>query len=99
MIASSKKEASEMVQLYLDQGNTNIDLGVMQVNLRWHGKYFKNIEEMLTPEYNIKYAAKLLTSLYQQHGTWQKAVRYYHSAKPEYHRKYSKKIILTWLSN
>ena len=70
----------------------------MQLNYRWHGGEFDSLVEMLTPESNINYAAKLLGSLYAQHGTWHKAVRYYHSATPEHHRKYSRKVVLCWLN-
>ncbi len=82
----------------LNAGLTNIDIGVMQLNYRWHGDQFDSLEEILTPESNINYAAKLLGSLYAQHGTWHKAVRYYHSATPEHHRKYSRKVVLCWLN-
>jgi soluble lytic murein transglycosylase-like protein len=97
IFASSKEEAAKIVRFYQDEGITNIDLGLAQINLHWHGENFKSIEEMLEPKHNIEYAAKFLTGLYKKHGSWNKAVRYYHSAKPEYHRKYSRKILISWL--
>ena len=71
----------------------------MQINWRWHGENFNSTSEMLEPKHNIEYAAKFLTRLYQQHGSWPKAVRHYHSANPEYHRKYSRKVIVAWLDS
>ncbi len=97
VIAVSKQEAVAVALHHLDQGRNNIDLGVMQLNFYWHGKNFKNIEEMLTPLHNINYGAKFLSNLYQQHGSWQKAVRYYHSSKPEHHKQYSRKVLISWL--
>jgi hypothetical protein len=100
IIASSKKEAGKVLRRYLDLGYSNIDVGIMQVNWRWHGDQFNDIDEMLTVENNIKYAAEFLASLYKQHGnSWFKAVQHYHSSKPGYHRKYSQKILIAWLNN
>jgi soluble lytic murein transglycosylase-like protein len=94
----SLSAAQGVLEEKLNAGLTNIDVGVMQLNHRWHGGEFDNLAQMLTPESNINYAAKLLGSLYAQHGTWHKAVRYYHSASPEHHRKYSRKVVLCWLN-
>lgn len=95
----SMSQAHGILEDKLNAGLTNIDVGVMQLNYRWHGGEFDSLEEMLIPERNINYAAKLLGSLYAQHGTWHKAVRYYHSATPEHHRKYSRKVVLCWLNS
>ena len=99
IFAKSKAEAVAIVRYHLDQGRDNIDLGVMQINLYWHGKNFADIEQMLTPKNNIEYAAKFLTKLYEQHGSWNLAIRYYHSAKSEHNNKYAHKILLSWLGN
>ena len=99
IIASSKEEAARIVRLYQDEGVTNIDLGLAQINLHWHGENFKSIEQMLEPKHNIEYAAKFLSKLYRQHGSWNKAVRHYHSANPQYHIKYSRKVLISWLGN
>ena len=99
IIASSKEEAARIVRLYQDEGITNIDLGLAQINLYWHGKHFSSISEMLEPKHNLEYAAKFLTGLYKKHGSWNKAVRHYHSANPQYHIKYSRKVLISWLGN
>ncbi len=97
VLPRSYREAMMVAQKALALGVTNIDLGVMQVNYRWHAQQFEDLKEMLHPKSNIKYAGKLLAGLYKQHGDWHKAVRYYNSATPEYHRKYSRKIVQQWL--
>lgn len=99
IVANSKSEAVETISNYLKKGITNIDIGVMQINWHYHRNQFGNLEEMLDSSNNIEYAAKLLTSLYQKYGTWQKAVRYYHSAKDNYHRKYSRAVLISWMKN
>ena len=99
VIASNQEEAAKTIKNALNSGITNIDIGIAQINYRWHGDNFKNIEEMINPVTNIEYAAKLLSSLFKQHGTWHKALRYYHSATPYHHRKYSRKVVIAWLGN
>jgi hypothetical protein len=75
----------------------NIDIGVMQINWRWHGKNFPNVATMLDPAENINYAAKFLANLKKQHGSWHHAVRYYHSKIAAHHQPYSRKVVLCWL--
>lgn len=97
--ATSLAEAVSVANAQINAGKKNIDLGVMQLNYRWHGSQFSSLEEMLTPKKNIAYAASLLSSLYKQHGNWQLAIRHYHSANPKYSSKYSRKVTMAWLSN
>jgi soluble lytic murein transglycosylase-like protein len=96
---NDKSEAIKTIKNALNQGVTNIDVGIAQINYRWHKDNFKNIEEMLNPDTNIEYAAKLLSSLFKQHGTWHKAIRHYHSANPNHHKQYSRKVVIAWLGN
>lgn len=96
--ANSKEEAKQIIKAYLAKGITNIDIGIMQINWRWHSKEFvQNLDDMLNPSQNIMYAAQLLKSLHVKHQSWQKAVRYYHSVKDEHHRRYSKAVLVSWL--
>ena len=99
IFTNSTEEAVKIVRLYQDEGVTNIDLGLAQINLHWHGKHFSSISEMLEPKHNLEYAAKFLSKLYRKHGSWNKAVRHYHSANPQYHIKYSRKVLISWLGN
>lgn len=99
IILRSEAAALKAIEYYRNLGHTNIDIGVMQINYRWHGKEFASLKEMLNVNSNIEYAAKLLTSLYKEHGSWHRATRLYHSATPEHHKKYSKKIITAWLKS
>ncbi|NDA90183.1 MAG: lytic transglycosylase domain-containing protein [Alphaproteobacteria bacterium] len=96
---NDKSEAIKTIKNALNQGVTNIDVGIAQINYRWHKDNFKNIEEMLNPATNIEYAAKLLSSLFKQHGTWHKAIRHYHSANPNHHKQYSRKVVIAWLGS
>ena len=44
----------------------NIDIGCMQLNYRYHGRMFKNLNDMTDPEENIYYAGKFLKKLFSQ---------------------------------
>jgi hypothetical protein len=99
IIASSISDAKSIIQQKLEEGVTNIDIGVMQLNYRWHGKQFVNLEEMLNPQNNIAYAAKMLKALKDQYGDWQSAIRYYHSYTPVHNMAYSRKVTLCWLES
>lgn len=97
VFAKNIADATYVIEEAVSSGIRNIDIGLMQVNYRWHGEKFVDIKEMLHPRTNIEYAGKLLASLYKQHGNWHKAIRYYHSANSIHHRKYSRKITIEWL--
>jgi len=97
--AKSMEDAKEIIKQNTDRGITNIDVGLAQVNLRWHGKNFADLTQIIEPQSNLTYAAKLLTDLYSQHKCWHKAVRIYHSGNPVYYKKYSRKILITWLNS
>ena len=97
VIGKNKTEAVSLIHEALDKGITNIDVGVMQLNIRWHRENFGSIEEMLEPKKNIEYAASFLLTLYKKYGDWHRAVRFYHSSTAEYYRKYSRKITMAWL--
>jgi soluble lytic murein transglycosylase-like protein len=56
-----------------------IDLGCMQINHHYHGSQFSSVEEMLDPHKNVAYAAKFLSELRVQEGSWTMAVARYHA--------------------
>jgi soluble lytic murein transglycosylase-like protein len=56
-----------------------IDLGCMQINHHYHGADFSSVEEMLDPHKNVAYAAKFLSELRVQEGSWTMAVARYHA--------------------
>ena len=37
-----------------------LDVGCMQVNLKWHKHNFKKVNDMISPEPNVSYAASFL---------------------------------------
>ena len=94
---NTQAEAVALANQAINSGITNIDIGLSQVNYRWHGSEFDSVESMLCASKNVFYAADLLRSLKLQHGDWHKALRHYHSAKPTHHNEYSRKVVMLWL--
>lgn len=88
----TREEAINAVRGLLRAGVSNIDVGCMQVNLRYHGLAFSSLEEAFDPVTNVAYAASFLLDLKSRHGNWDKAVRHYHSATPARNKPYRKKV-------
>lgn len=93
---SSKQEAINAVKDLKKKGIKNIDVGLMQINLHYHPNAFSSLEQAFDPKTNIEYAAKFLKNLKNEHSSWSKAVAHYHSAIPEHHIPYRKKVFETW---
>lgn len=72
--------AQEMYNIVAQHGaQSSIDVGCVQVNLKWHGKRFPNWAALLDPNTNAQYAAFHLTELFREFGSWNAAVSAYHS--------------------
>ena len=76
--------------------NKNIDVGCMQISLKYHFKEFDSLENILDPEQNVKYAAKFLKNLFSKHRRWNEAISRYHSSVPIRKKKYLKKVKNYW---
>lgn len=84
------------VQNLKNRGVTNIDVGIMQVNLIYHGQAFTTLNHAFNPQTNIEYAARYLRSLKREHTTWPQAIAHYHSALPEHYIPYCQKVYKMW---
>ena len=86
--------ALSMLSSLVAQGKTNIDVGCMQLNIRWHADFFDSLQQMMNPLDNVRYAARYLEQLYKETGSWEKAVKFYHSRNAKfnsvYYAKYKK---------
>ncbi len=78
------------------QKNRNIDVGCMQINYKFHGHNFKNLDHILNPEENVKYAAEFLNKLFKRHKSWNEAISHYHSSEPSRKKRYLKKVRNFW---
>jgi hypothetical protein len=70
------------VQAYREErskGARLIDVGCMQINVKWHADRFRSVEHMFDPRSNVEYAALFLKQLRERHGAWTVAVARYNA--------------------
>ncbi len=90
---ATKEEAVAAVKELRAKGITSIDVGCMQISLKYHKNAFKNVEDAFDPEKNVEYSAGFLTRLYQKRGDWQKAAMAYHSKVPSRGKRYKNRLV------
>ncbi|MEM9475680.1 MAG: lytic transglycosylase domain-containing protein [Pseudomonadota bacterium] len=87
-LLDTRSQAMSWVRAQLANGVRSIDVGCMQINLRWHPDAFASLEDGFDPDRNADYAARFLRDLYQQTGSWTLAAGSYHSFTPEKRDRY-----------
>jgi len=92
----SKDAAIAEVRRLKARGVRNIDVGCMQVNLRYHPDAFASLEEAFDPAANVAYAARFLKGLYDATGHWPTAASYYHSQTPSLAEAYRTRLMKVW---
>ena len=92
----SKNEAIRYVRKNLKLGDVNMDVGCMQISIKWHSENFSTLEEAFDPKRNINYAADFLKKLYSIHKDWNLAIKHYHSSDPNKNIKYHQKVLAAW---
>lgn len=75
---ASQTEARALFKKELQQ-YFSIDVGLMQVNWRWHKQRFNNIDDALTPIKNLAVGAKILREQFERTQDWWQAVGHYHA--------------------
>ena len=93
---ASKAEAVSHVERLRAQGERNIDVGCMQINLMHHPNAFASLEEAFEPTRNVGYGAGFLGRLRDETRSWTRAVERYHTADPERGRAYREKVYERW---
>jgi hypothetical protein len=78
------------------RGSRSLDVGCFQVNLQFHPDAFATVAEAFDPAANARYAGQLLTDLHAHSGSWETAVRLYHSATPWRGEAYRDLVLSRW---
>ena len=92
----NQKQMKKYVLKHVLKGDNNLDVGCMQINLKWHKHNFKKINDMISPEPNVSYAASFLLQLKKKYGNWNEAIKFYHSSDPIKNKPYLKKVLNFW---
>lgn len=95
----TKTKAIAEVKRLQAEGIRNIDVGCMQINLKYHGHIFGSVEEAFDPVNNVAYAAAWLKSLRGKKGSWAHAVGRYHNGYwKERGQGYWRRVYTIWTS-
>ena len=92
----NKAEAVAATRHLLEQGIRSIDVGCMQINLRYHPNAFKNLETAFDPAINVAYGAEFLKHLYTRTNSWPDAIAAYHSQSKTRSQPYFARVIDVW---
>lgn len=89
---NSRDEAIRFTRQKQAEGAQSIDVGCMQINLKYHPDAFGSLEQAFSPRRNIAYGAKFLREKYTSHGDWNIAVGKYHSSTESHSKKYRENV-------
>jgi hypothetical protein len=91
-----RRIAVERTRTLQASGVESIDVGCMQVNLKWHAGAFESVEAAFDPTTNVTYAAGYLRALRERSSDWLEAAGRYHSADPARARSYLARLSQNW---
>ena len=77
VFCDSQQDAVYRVSQAIQQ-EQSIDIGLMQINWRWHQQRFSSIDESLLPIKNLSAGATILYEQFEQTKDWWEAVGRYH---------------------
>lgn len=89
----SKAAAIRKVEHLRGHGIRNIDVGCMQINLKYHPHAFDSLEAAFDPAENVAYATRFLGELKARWGSWSRAIGKYHSNTPRLSGRYRTKVL------
>lgn len=92
----SRKEAEEELKRVIDRG-VGVDVGLMQINTKWHGHRVENVTDLLGPETNLQVGAAILSErLKASPKDALLAIGRYHSFTPSRAQWYAKHVVRVW---
>lgn len=89
-------DAVAFVRALQADGVENIDVGCMQINLKYHPQAFPSIEQAFNPHANAAYAANFLRERFASTKSWILAAGDYHSTTPSLNKAYRQKVAKLW---
>jgi soluble lytic murein transglycosylase-like protein len=94
---SSREDAHRALQGFLAQGKRSIDIGLMQVNWRWHRDKLDDPWQVLDPDHNLQVGARILASCYREGRDRWDAVGCYHAPNNQkFASRYRKNVAAHW---
>ena len=94
---SSRIQAWQGLKQALDNGKTSIDIGLMQVNWRYHQERLGSPWQALDPYHNLRVGAAILQDCYKTRQDWWASVGCYHApANPQRADRYRQRVLARW---
>lgn len=93
---NSAAEASSFANRLISAGYRNLDIGMMQINWRVHGRHFASVGDVLEPSRNLAYAVRYLLENRQTRDWWGSVGRY-HSGTAFYANRYIRNVYSMYL--
>jgi len=90
-------KAWQALNRWLNQGTRSIDIGLMQVNWRYHYQRLGDPWQALDPYHNLRVGADILRDCYRTEGDWWASVGCYHApGNPEKADRYRRRVQSRW---
>ncbi len=93
----SRLEAWQALTDWIKAGRSSIDIGLMQVNWRYHRERLGTPWQALDPYFNLRVGAEILQGCYRNEHDWWVSVGCYH-APANRHRanEYRRRVVSRW---
>ena len=93
----SRQAAWQALMAHLKDGKRSIDIGLMQVNWRYHQEKLGTPWHALDPYFNLRVGAGILQACYNTRQDWWASVGCYHSpTNPQRAEQYRRRVISRW---
>ena len=92
----TRAEAIDAVTAAQAAGIQSIDVGCMQISLKYHPKAFASLDEAFEPAFNVRYGSAFLQTLRWSTGSWISAIAAYHSSRAERGQAYAERVAAIW---
>ncbi len=93
----SRQAAWQALTVWLEQGKRSIDIGLMQVNWRYHQARLGTPWQALDPYFNLRVGAEILQDCYITRQDWWASVGCYHSPTNQQRAdRYRRRVISRW---
>ena len=90
--AKNRAEAEEEL-LRLLKTRKSVDVGLMQINTKWHGTKVAKPTELLDPLTNVRIGAQILSEQIDKTNDAELAIGHYHSFDPKRARWYARHVL------
>ncbi len=93
----SRQAAWQALMVWIKKGKRSIDIGLMQVNWRYHQERLGTPWQALDPYFNLRVGAKILQDCYITRQDWWASVGCYHSpTNPQRADRYRRRVLSRW---